>query len=177
MPKNPNARMSNVLPRYLLDRLRTEPILSTVPGSQSVLLFGDAFAATITTIGLNPSKQEYLSQQGEELASSQRRFEALSSLAAASRTSLSDRQEDTAIERMRCYFNPDRPVYGWFGGLSRVVEGLGMSFRDRTAVHLDLVQEATAPVWSQLTKADPEQAASVLRRDLPFLQQQIEQSQ
>jgi hypothetical protein len=76
---------------------------------------------------------------------------------------------------MRCYFNPDSPVYGWFGGLSRVVEGVGFSFRERSAAHLDLIQEATDPVWSQLAKADPQQAANVLRRDVPFLKRQIEE--
>ena len=94
-----------------------------------------------------------------------------------SRTSLHDREANIAIERMRCYFNPESPVYGWFGGLSRVAEGMGVSFSDRSAVHLDLIQEATNPVWSQLAKADPEQAANVLRRDIPFLHRQIEEFQ
>jgi hypothetical protein len=94
-----------------------------------------------------------------------------------SRGSIRDREANIAIERMRCYFNPDSPVYGWFGGLSRVAEGTGVSFSDRSAVHLDLIQEATDPVWSQLVKADPEQAANVLRRDVPFLRRQIEEFQ
>jgi len=167
--------MPNVIPKFFFDRLRTEPIPSTVPGSLPVLFFGDAFVARIATIGINPSRQEYLSRNGDELEGPRRRFETLRSLGALSRSSLDDRQANTAIERMRCYFNPDSPVYGWFGGLSRVAEGMGVSFRDRSAVHLDLIQEATDPVWSQLAKADPEQAESVLRRDLHFLQRQIEE--
>jgi hypothetical protein len=154
-----------------------ESIPSTVRGSLPVLFFGDAFASSVATVGINPSRQEYLSKEGEELTGSLRRFETLGSLAAESRASLTDLQADTAIQRMRRYFNPESPVYGWFGGLSRVVEGMGMSFRDRSAAHLDLVQEATDPVWSQLMKADPEQAAKVLRRDLPFLLRQIEEFQ
>lgn len=106
-----------------------------------------------------------------------RRFETLRSLAAVSRASLNDQQAGIAIRRMCCYFNADRPVYGWFAGLSRVVEGLGMSFRDRSAVHLDLVQEATDPAWSQLAREDPEQADRLLRQDLPFLGRQIEKLQ
>jgi hypothetical protein len=53
---------------------------------------------------------------------------------------------------------------------------MGMSFREHSAAHLDLVQEATDPAWSQLSKSDPEQALAVLLRDLPFLRKQIEQS-
>ena len=169
--------MAIVISKFLLDRLRDEPIPSTVSGSLPVLFFGDAFAAQVATVGINPSKQEYLSREGDELTGLLRRFETLRSLNARSRASLDHRQANTAIERMRCYFNPAAPVYGWFAGLSRVAEGMGASFRDRSAVHLDLIQEATDPVWSQLEKADPEQAANVLRRDLPFLRGQIEESQ
>jgi len=169
--------MPNLMPKFFIDRIRTEPIPSTVPGSLPVLFFGDVFAARVATIGINPSKQEYLSRTGDELTGSLRRFETLRSLGALSRTALHDREANMAIERMRCYFNPDSPVYVWFGGLSRVAEGMGVSFIDRSAVHLDLIQEATDPVWSQLANADPEQAANVLRRDLPFLRRQIEEFQ
>lgn len=139
-----------------------------MPGSLPVLFFGDAFAASIATVGINPSKQEYRLKKGEELTGSLRRFETLNSLDALSRDSLTDKQADTAIQRMRCYFNADCRVYGWFSGLSRVVEGMGASFRDRSAVHLDLVQEATDPVWSQLAQADPKQNRNGSPSEPPF---------
>lgn len=104
---------------YLLDRLRAAPIPSTVPGSLPVLFFGDVFAATVATIGINPSRQKYLSPEGNELTGPLRRFETLRSLDATKRSSLEIRQADIAVQRMRCYFNPDRPVYGWFAGISR----------------------------------------------------------
>jgi hypothetical protein len=37
-----------------------------------------------------------------------------------------------------------------FNKLSHVVEGMGVSFYDHSVAHLDLVQEATDPVWSEL---------------------------
>jgi hypothetical protein len=76
---------------------------------------------------------------------------------------------------MRQYFDPGRPVYSWFNELCQVVEGMGVSFRDRSVAHLDLVQEATDPVWSELFKADRAQAEAALQRDLPFLRRQVEQ--
>jgi hypothetical protein len=162
-------------PRFIFDRLRADPIPSTVPASLPVLFFGDPFTSAVATVGINPSRQEYLSPNGQELDGIQRRFETLSSLGASSRSSLDDVQAINAIERMRRYFDPDRPVYAWFNGLSRLVQGMGASFRDRSAAHLDLVQEATDPVWSQLIRADRVQAKAVLHRDLPFLQKQIEE--
>ena len=72
---------------------------------------------------------------------------------------------------MRAYFEPGKPVYRWFNGLGRVLEGFGASHANGTATHLDLVQEATSPVWSGLgDKAQFE----LLQRDFPFLAWQIE---
>jgi len=140
--------------KFLYERLRADPIPSTVQGSLPVLFFGDPSASVIATIGINPSRQEYNSANGQELDGTQRRFETLHSLGASCRSSLDDNQANAAIKRMRQYFDPNQPVYSWFSGLCRVVEGMGASFRDRSAAHLDLVQEATDPVWSQLLKAD-----------------------
>lgn len=50
------------------------------------------------------------------------------------------------------------------------MEGFGASFRDRTASHLDLVQESTNPVWSELAVTERE---ALLRQDLPFLEWEI----
>jgi hypothetical protein len=82
----------------------------------------------------------YLSPNSHELDGVQRRFETLHSLGASSRRSLSDIQKPVP-RSSECdnIFAPDRPVYHWFNELSRVAEGMGASFRDRSAVHLDLV--------------------------------------
>jgi hypothetical protein len=168
--------MPQHLPTFLLDRLRTRQIPSTVPGSLPVLFFGDPFAASIATIGINPSRQEYLSPKGAELSGRLRRFETLSSIGAKSRETINDSQADSAVLRMRAYFDADQPVYeGWFKGLSRVVRGMGASFTERSAVHLDLVQEAADPTWSDLLKFDRPKADAVLRRDFPFLSRQVEE--
>jgi uracil-DNA glycosylase len=158
----------------LAARLRKAASRSSVPGSLPVLFFGDLPAARIATVGLNPSKQEYLDQSGGQLQGSRRRFETLTSVGAASRETLSDHQIDRALRTMRSYFHPGMPVYSWFSHLDRVLKPLGASYGTGSAAHLDLVQEATNPTWSQLVKEQPLEAEALLQSDLPFLQWEIE---
>lgn len=154
----------------LRERLRREPSASTVPGTLPVLFFGDLLRAEVATVGLNPSDQEYLDRRGALLTGAKQRFATLTSLDADSRASLTDEQADEAVEWMRSYYDHGKPVYGWFGALARVAEGLGASFQSGTATHLDLVQEATDPTWSKLPWGERE---SLLRADLAFLEWQI----
>lgn len=159
--------------REFYQRIRRKPSDSSVPGSLPVLFFGDIFAATIATVGLNPSRQEYCDSDGRELTGSERRFETLTSLGVYNRCDLTQPQCDQAIERMQGYFGPDRPVYQWFNSLSRVMYGMGMGYQKGEVVHLDLVQEATDPTWSQLKKTSPQEHESLLAADLPFLEWQL----
>ena len=157
----------DLLRTRLYERLRRPPSASTVPGTLPVLFFGDLFKAEVATIGLNPSDQEYLTREGSLLFGPAQRFATTASLGADNRSALSDEQCAAAVERMRAYYDPGKPVFGaWFSALSRVIEGLGVRFRDRTAAHLDLVQESTRPVWSALGRVEREE---LLKQDLPFL--------
>jgi len=155
----------------MIDRLRWPPVPATVKGSLPVLFFGDLEHARVATIGLNPSRQEYLSPNGKELEGPVRRFETLASLRATDRPSMTNAQCNQAIQTMSGYFGPTKPVYSWFQSLARVVEGLGASFVDGSAAHLDLVQEATDPTWSSLPTPDREY---LVARDLAFLRWKIE---
>jgi len=158
----------------LHDRLRLPESASTVPGSLPVLFFGDLPMAKVATVSLNPSKREYQSAKGEELGGLERRFETLGSLGARDRSGLESWQCNRAISTMRGYFDPGRPVYSWFNGLSRVLDGMGVPYWRRQAAHLDLVQEATDPTWSQLSAERPEEARALLAEDRGFLRWQIE---
>lgn len=158
----------------LHDRLRWPAVKGTVAGSLPVLFFGDLPNATTATIGINPSRQEYLTPKGVELDGPVRRFETLRSLGSSDRASLTATQCDRAITTMRGYFGADRPVYSWFRPLTRVVDGFGASLQRGACAHLDLVQESTDPVWSGLHTTDRIAANAVLARDLQFLRWQIE---
>jgi hypothetical protein len=71
------------LPDYLIERVRRAPPAdsSVVPGSTPVVAFGNARAAAVATLGLNPSRVEFLDRAGNELPEPRRRLETLRSLA------------------------------------------------------------------------------------------------
>jgi len=154
----------------LRERLRRPPTEASVPVSLPVLFFGDLFSARVVTVGLNPSDQEYTDGNGRLLTGVRQRFATLRTLGTSERGALDDAACDEAIRWMRHYFEPGKPIYRWFTALERVVGGLGASFADGTAAHLDLVQEATRPTWSALPAGD---RGRLLAADLPFLEWQL----
>lgn len=163
-------------PSYVLDRLRQAPSAASVQGSLPIIAFGDYSTAQVATIGINPSQREYLDSRGNELDGTRRRFATLRSLGCERRQDLSDVQCEVALDAMRHYFHRDT-VYAWFRPLDRVLEGFGIEKRFRQACHLDLIQEATSPTWSKLRVERPALAQELLSQDLPFLRQQIENSE
>lgn len=158
----------------LLGRLRRAPSASTVPNSLPVLFFGSISTATIATVGLNPSDRECLDKDGSELTGSKRRFETLTSLGAETRAALTDEHCRRAIERMEGYFRPGMPIYSWFRALDRVTGAMGATYEQGEVVHLDLVQEATDPTWSNLARTSPNEFTTLRAADLPFLRWQLE---
>jgi hypothetical protein len=156
----------------LRQRIRISPSESSVSGSLPVLFFGDALCARVATIGLNPSKFEYVDRNGERLSGQDQRFADTVSLGALSREELSNSQADRAIEVMRSYYDDGKPVYGsYFRHLKNFIAGMGASYGGRNAVHLDLVQEATDPVWNRLGSSE---RSALLERDIPFLVWELE---
>lgn len=155
-------------------RLRRPPSASSVPESLPVLFFGDLFTAGVATVGLNPSDQEYLGPGGTELDGVARRFETLTSLGASDRSSLTDEQCERAIQRMRTYYQPGKPIYRWFRALDRVTRAMGYVYEAGEVAHLDLAQEATDPTWSKLSQTSPAEFEALRSADLPFLRWQLE---
>lgn len=156
----------------LRQRIRILPSESSVFGSLPILFFGDALCARVATIGLNPSKSEYISGDGTILSGRHRRFASIASLGTISREKLSDSQVDRAIEMMKSYFDDGKPVYGrYFKHLKNFLTGMDLSYSSRSATHLDLIQEATDPVWKFLGVSE---RLTLLERDLPFLVWQLE---
>lgn len=166
------ATLSDLLMAVLRQRVRLAPPHCAVEGSLPVLFFGDALSARIATIGLNPSKFEYLDRANQILTGAAQRFATLDSLGARARSELSDTRTDEAIVIMRDYFDAGKPVYGsYFRHLTNFLRGMGVSYPSRTATHLDLVQEPTDPVWNKLERYE---RAQLLQRDLPFLAWELE---
>jgi hypothetical protein len=67
------------MPDYIVERIRRPPPegCEVVPGSTPVIAFGDVRTARVATLGLNPSKSEFLNKHGQELTGAHRRLATL----------------------------------------------------------------------------------------------------
>jgi hypothetical protein len=144
--------MTDALPEYLIDMVRrAPPVAQVVASSTPVVAFGDPFVATVATLGINPSRREFVEKE-TLLDGASRRLATLGSLGADSCASLTDQHVREVIDDCARYFDADRNPYGqWFNPLDKLIRsGTGASYYDRSACHLDLVQWATDPVWGGL---------------------------
>lgn len=164
--------MNTTLPDYIIARLRRPfpdgaPI---VPGSTPVLSFGNVSEATVATLGLNPSRQEFLNQEGRELSGAERRFETLSSLGVPGLESATEAALSQVVNACNSYFRGN-PYRRWFDQLEPALKSVGASYYDGTACHLDLVQWATDPVWGGIKNRDVR--TKLIEEDAPFLRNQL----
>jgi hypothetical protein len=161
-------------PEYLIERAGRSPDARScvVSGSTPVVAFGDPVAATVATLGINPSSREFLDDSGGLLTGSRRRLATLTSLGVERHEDLNHHHGEIIVEACASYFER-RPYRRWFDPLDRLLRGaLGVSYYDRTACHLDLVQWATDPLWSRLAAGI---RSALLRQDAAFLRRQLGQ--
>lgn len=145
---------------YLQVMVRRRPPAGApvVSGSTPVVAFGDPSKAEVATLAINPSRREFTDADGQMLTGDRRRLATLESLGASDLESLTNEQVATVVAECADYF-AGNPYWQWFDALDRVVHaGLGASFYDGTACHLDLVQWATDPVWSHIPDRQVRQA-------------------
>jgi hypothetical protein len=129
---------------------RPSPVAEVVTGSTPVIAFGDPFRATVATLGINPSRREFLDTNGELLTGPRRRLATLASLQARDTAGLNSNQAAALIRDCAAYFHRN-PYRSWFDRLNEVIHvSTGASYYDGSACHLDLVQWATDPIWSSL---------------------------
>lgn len=164
--------MSTPLPAYIEDRIR-RPFphdLFVVPNSTPVIAFGDVYSASIATLGLNPSRVEFQDRKGQEITGSKLRLQTLTSLGVKELITAPDEIIEK-VERGCINYFENNPYWKWFSDLENILGGLGVSYKNRTACHLDLVQWATNPVWGKLPK---DIKLSLISGDAKFLQNQLE---
>lgn len=163
--------MHDSLPDYIVCRVRRGAPLNcdVVPGSTPVLSFGNARFASTATLGLNPSRREFLDDNGAELTGSSRRLATLYSLGLEDLSRASEEAIRQVVEDCSAYFQR-KPYQPWFDQLESVLRAAGASYYDLSACHLDLVQWATDPTWSRLPRSVREQ---LLVADGGFLLQQL----
>lgn len=144
-------------------------------GSLPVVSFGDPSTAYVASLSLNPSWGEFLDKRRQWAPDGQQRLPALAALRDVPPQDLTDLQVAAVLADCREYFAPDRrPFMGYFGVLDRFLRktGAGIYF-DGSACHLDLVQWATDPVWSDLKKLSPGTCELLIKRDREFLAWQL----
>jgi hypothetical protein len=158
-----------VISEYVADRIRRPPRDSAVvTGSTPVIAFGDPNTSRVATLGLNPSRAEFLSPAGK-LLDTDRRFETLASLGVDTLADASEHQVFSVFEACRSYFQRN-PYRRWFDQLERILAGVGASYYSGSACHLDLVQWATDPVWRRLSA---QSIVGLMSEDVPFLRHQL----
>jgi hypothetical protein len=163
--------MDEEISEYLARMVRrSAPASIVIPRTTPVIAFGDPRRARVATLGINPSWREFQTKDGILLSGVTRRLSTLRSLASQDTVELTDDQIKIVISECADYFSRN-PYRRWFDPLDRVLkDGLGASFYDGGACHLDLVQWATAPAWGKLSRAVKR---TLLRESLPHLQNQL----
>ena len=140
-----------------------------VANSTPVVSFGDCTKATVATLGINPSVGEF-ETKGVLLSGNKARLRYLNPNEHLTDESVANE----VLEASNRYFSVN-PYWRWFGQLERnALNPQGYSYLDGSAVHLDLVQSATDPLWRDLTK---DEKRVLIEEDLPFLELQLKSGQ
>ena len=161
---------SGPLPAHATARLQRAPTSPhVVPGSTPVLSFGDPSTATVATLGLNPSRKEFLGDDGPELDGSSRRLETLWSLGVRSLEAAPEKVLRRIDHPCNVYFHRN-PYRRWLDQLEPMLQSVGGSYYDDSAA-IDLVQWATNPVWGKLH--DRSDRDRTLTEDAAFLKLQL----
>jgi len=158
-------------PGHLLERALRRPDLDLgiISGSTPVLAFGDPVESWVATLGINPSRAEFLDAAGALLDGSDRRLATLPSLGVERYEDLTPDHAVAIVDDCATYF--DRRPYHWFRPLDALLDhALDATFAARTACHLDLVQWATRPLWGELPAEDQDE---LQRQDVGFLRKQL----
>lgn len=113
--------------------------------------FGRLRDAKVATLGINPSKREFVGVDGGELVGHDRRFPTLRSLGLRHWFDASSSDIAAIVAACDGYFLGN-PYDRWFGVLDAAIRPAGVSYysADYPAVHLDLVPYATSVKWSEL---------------------------
>jgi hypothetical protein len=158
---------------YVAERIRKAPPADCglLLGSTPVIAFGDPATTRCASLGLNPSRVEFM-VEGQLLSGSARRLATFESLGVNSLANASVETVARVLGACRRYFWR-HPYRRWFNQLEEVLTRAGYSYYDGTACHLDLAQWATDPTWAKLHKS---QQKRLLDDGIPFLADQLEHS-
>jgi len=144
--------MAASIPQYVEARIR-RPVPANsrvVAGSTPVVSFGNAQTSRVATLGLNPSKNEFL-EAGELLRGDERRLATQESLGLTDLSIAPVSKVLEVLEECNSYFQR-RPYREWFDQFMPMLRNCDASYYEGSACHLDLVQWATDPTWGKLER-------------------------
>lgn len=126
---------------------------SVIRWGSPIPAFGDISSARLATVGLNPSNNEFVDNNGTELTGKERRFHTLRSLCLDRWSNLRKAHIAKIVESYAQYFTRN-PYDTWFAQLEFIISGAGSTFYGSrsNACHLDLVPYATECKWTSLSK-------------------------
>jgi hypothetical protein len=156
----------------LIERIRSPKPNSQVIVAESfpVTSFGDINLARTVTVGINPSVDEFRSRaKGRPvLSAGAKRFVDREVLDLGNNEVPTVSEAKRILEGNHRYF--DVNPYHWFNGLQDyALDSFGLSFRNGTTAHLDLVQWATQPVWRGIS--EPGLKTKLVETDREFLRE------
>lgn len=136
-------------PDYLVERARLRPpvgcLNAIVKGSTPVVSFGNPVRASVATLALNPSYEEFRNDRG---------LATLEALGILGYDEIDDRLGAKIVDKCAGYF--DRRPYKWFLALNHILSAGALASYypgtacPNTACHLDLSPWATSPTWRRL---------------------------
>ena len=162
-----------MIPAYIEARIRRQPPewAYVVAGSTPVLAFGEARAARVATLGLNPSRLESIDKAGVVLEGEKRRLATHASPGSFDLANASSLAVSNVLEDCNQYFHR-QPYRRWFNKLETpILSACTASYYDGTACHLDLVQWATDPTWAKLPSSVRKR---LITEDAAFLISQLQ---
>jgi hypothetical protein len=142
-----------------------------VPKTTPVPFFGNVETAKSLTIGINPSFNEFLSNNGKLLSGTEKRLEDHETLGIIE----SEYYEQVGFENAEKIYDScinyfSNNPYNWFEKMEKTINSaFNTSFYNSSAAHVDLVQWATDPVWSLVEKKDPTIARHLIEIEKPLL--------
>jgi hypothetical protein len=159
--------------KLLIDQTASLSTARIMKDAAPVPVFGDLSKACVATIGINPSKTEFLDRHEQELdGENKRRFQTLRSLGLRSWSDATYEHRQIILQSCSKYFERN-PYTRWFRPLDRVVRGAGASFWPEPglcrACHLDLVPYATNPIWGALKDPGRDLLLETSKRSLGLL--------
>jgi hypothetical protein len=118
-------------------------VAASVLSSTPVLPFGDFTRAEVATLGLNPSKNEFLVSAGELLVGPAARFETLASLGVKTLSSVPSVTLKQVVSGCSRYFQRN-PYWRWFAPLEDLLQQAAR--RTRKAPRATLISFSGQPI-------------------------------